>query len=217
MLLNNDTTADPGFVEPLVAAASDSSVAAACSQILDESGRTIWYAGGDHDPRRGYQGRMWGHGEPPMPPDVAAYPTGRACGGAMLVRADVWREIGPLDDGLFAYVEDVEWSLRARRAGYEVLVVPASVVRHRVSAATGGVASALSLYYVVRNSIVVADRWAPVGRIGRARRDAVTVAAAAAQALSSRDRTSALRAVLIGWRDARRGVLGRKVPTWDRG
>ena len=38
---------------------------------------------------------------------------------------------GLLDEQLFAYVEDVEWSLRVRRHGFAVVFVPDARARHR--------------------------------------------------------------------------------------
>ena len=171
-LLNNDATVEPGALEPLVGAAAAASVGAACSQILHEGSGTIWYAGAEYDPRRGHQGRHTGYGRPALPPETAPYPTGRACGGAMLVPRAALDRVGLLDDALFAYAEDVDWSVRAQRAGLSILVVPASVVHHRVSAASGGASSPTSVYYALRNGLVVAERYAPLGRLGTLRRRA---------------------------------------------
>ena len=90
----------------------------------------------------------------------------------MLIPRHALERVGLLDEALFAYAEDVDWSLRARAAGLRILVVPASVVHHRVSAATGGAASPDSLYYALRNGLVVAERAAEVGRVGAVRRRA---------------------------------------------
>jgi GT2 family glycosyltransferase len=208
LLLNNDAVVDPGFLEPLVEAASTPRVGAACSQILEADGRRIWYAGASYDPRRGYQRRHTGHGDPPLPSTVAPYATDRACGGAMLVPREVLEQVGVLDEHLFAYAEDVDWSMRARASGLEILVVPASVVRHRISAASGGPSSPTSLYYALRNGIVVAERYAPRGVVGTWLRRATAVGATALQALRSRDRLGGLRAVAAGLGDAVRGRLG---------
>ena len=213
LLLNNDATVDAGFLEPLVGAASAPNVAAACSQILDADGSRVWYAGAEYDPRRGHQGRHTGYGRAPIPPSVAPYETDRACGGAMLVPRAAIELVGPLDEALFAYAEDVDWSLRARGAGLEIVVVPASVVRHRVSASTGGASSADSVYYALRNGLVVAERAAPLGRLGTLRRRAEAAAAFSVQALRSRSRPRGLRAVVEGLRDAGRARLGpRETP-----
>jgi GT2 family glycosyltransferase len=207
LLLNNDATVDAGFLEPLVAAV-EPGIGAACSQILDDEGSTVWYAGATYDPRRGHQGRHTGYGGPPIPASVAPYVTDRACGGAMLVPRAALELVGPLDEALFAYAEDVEWSLRARDAGLRIVVVPASVVRHRVSASTGGPSSGDSIYYALRNGLVVAERAAPLSRVGTLRRRAGAAAAFAVQALLSRSRLRGLRAVVEGLRDAARARLG---------
>jgi len=74
LLLNNDATVEAGLLEPLVAAVGPG-VGAACPQILDGDGSTIWYAGAAYDPRRGHQGRHTGYGQPPLPATDAPYDT----------------------------------------------------------------------------------------------------------------------------------------------
>lgn len=208
LLLNNDATVEPGFLEPLVEAASADGVGAACAQILDAATAMIWYAGARYDPRRGHQGRHTGYGRPRLPAEAAPYETDRACGGAMLIPRTALEQVGPLDEALFAYAEDVDWSLRARAAGLRIVVVPASVVHHRVSMSSGGASSPDSIYYALRNGLVVAERSAPLGRFGTARRRAAAAAAFALQALGSASRAAGVRAVRAGLRDARRRRLG---------
>jgi GT2 family glycosyltransferase len=211
LLLNNDTTVEPGFLEPLVEAASAPDVGAACAQILHaESPQLVWYAGAAYDPRRGHQGRHTGYGEPRLPAAVGPYATDRACGGAMLIPRRAAEGVGALDEDLFAYAEDVDWSLRARAASLSILVVPASVVFHRVSAASGGASSPDTLYYALRNGLVVAERACPLGRLGTARRRAEAALAFSAQALRSPWRRRGLRSVRDGLRDARRRRLGKR-------
>ncbi len=210
LLLNNDMVVEPGFLGPLVAAL-EPGVAAACSQILfAESPDRVWYAGATFRPRRGHHGRNIGFGEPPLPASAPPYPVDCACGGAMLMSREAIDEIGLFDEELFAYREDLDWSLRAARAGRRVVVVPASIVRHRISASTGGESSPTSLYYDVRNGLVVSERYAPLGRVGTSLRRAESVLAHLAQGAMSHRRVEATRAVLAGWRDARRRRLGRR-------
>lgn len=211
LTLNNDMTVEPGFVEPLASAlAVDRQAAAACPQILfaSEPAR-VWYAGARYDPRRGYQGRHTGYGRPPLSSDAPPYETERACGGAMLARRDALEAVGLFDEALFAYAEDVDWSLRARAAGYHLLVVPASVVRHRVSAASGGESSPATIYYSLRNGLVVAERHAPLGWLGTRRRRSAAIVAHFAQALLSGRSRDGIRAVLEALRD-RTGRLGAR-------
>ena len=69
---------------------------------------------------------------------------------------------GVLDEDLFLYAEDLEWSLRIREAGFAVVYVPEARVRHRVSAATGGAGSPTTSYYEARNMLAVVERYRPL-------------------------------------------------------
>jgi len=212
--LNNDMEVEPGFLAPLVDSVADPGVAAACAQVLfaDPPPR-VWYAGAPFSRTRGYSGRNTGYGGPPVPAETPPYESDRACGGAMLVRREVLERVGLFDETLFAYAEDTDWSLRARALGLRIVVAPASVIRHEVSASSGGEASPNTLYYDLRNVLVVAERHAPLGRVGTVRRRAEAVAAHVVQALLSHRRGAGLRAVAAGWRDFRRGRLGPRPGT----
>jgi GT2 family glycosyltransferase len=212
LLLNNDMVVDPGFVEPLLAALDgDDLAAAACSQILfADAPERVWYAGANVHLERGHHGRNVGYGRPPIPSTSAPYRTDCACGGAMLIARSAIERLGLLDEELFAYREDLDWSLRAKACGSHILVVPASIVRHKISASSGGESSPTSLYYDTRNGLVVAERYAPLGAVRTRLRRGVSVLAHAAQALLSHRRRAGLRAVLAGWRDAARGRLGQR-------
>lgn len=80
-------------------------------------------------------------------------------GCALLVRRIAAEAIGTLDGDLFAYFEDMEWCLRAREAGYRVLLVPGAKVWHHGQGSTGGTSS-MTTYYSVRNHMRVAARYA---------------------------------------------------------
>lgn len=54
-----------------------------------------------------------------------------ASGCALLVKTDVVNEIGLLDEDFFAYAEDIDWSLRAKKAGYSILYAPIGRVWHK--------------------------------------------------------------------------------------
>jgi GT2 family glycosyltransferase len=108
------------------------------------------------------------------------------------------------------YVEDVDWSLRIRAAGFAVVLVPDALVRHKGSSASGGRASTTNLYYDTRNTIAVAERNAPLPRGARALRRGVIVGAHLVQAVAHPSRVEAARAVLSGWRDARAGRFGQR-------
>lgn len=49
---------------------------------------------------------------------------------AVVIRSDVFENIGLLDENYFAYHEDTDFCFRARLAGYTLLAFPGSVVHH---------------------------------------------------------------------------------------
>src|SRR4029077_20869911 len=71
---------------------------------------------------------------------------------AALYRRAMLEEIGLFDESFFLYCEDTDLGLRARRAGWRCLYVPAAVVYHRYSHSAGR-ASAAKAYYVERNRL----------------------------------------------------------------
>ena len=200
LLLNNDVEVEPGAIDALVAAADGAGAVCPVIVFADDPQR-IWYSGARFDPRRGYNGRH--RTDEPS----ALRETERICGAAVLVPRETLERVGVFDEGLFAYVEDADWSLRARAAGVDLVVEPRSRVRHKVSASTGGEGSDSALYYSTRNTLAVCERHAPLGRVGSWRRRAVVLLAHAGQAVLAR-RPRRIGAVLEGYRDFRRGVVG---------
>ena len=210
LVLNNDVELAPDAIGALVDTAQRSADVAALSPVINFADRRdlVWYAGSTFDPGRGYNGRLVGYEEPGEAHDSVVRDTDVACGAAMLVPRTVLERLGLFDEPLFAYGEDAEWSLRATKAGYRLLVVGASRAWHRVSASSGGEGSPAALYYSTRNLLAVCERHAPLGHIGTWRRRIVLLGAHLAHALRTRQRRAAVRATLNGWRDFRRGRFG---------
>jgi GT2 family glycosyltransferase len=206
-LVNNDAVVEPGFAAALERAAGARPDAGllAC-KVLFEDGESVMYAGASFRAWLGYSGRRVGHGRPDVYHELRD--VDRADGAAMAVSRTAAERVGLLDESLFAYVEDVDWSLRMRAAGFAVVFVPDAVVRHKGSASTGGAASTAGLYYSARNTIAVSERARPLPPGLRALRRGVVVATHLAQAASHPRRREAARAVVRGWRDARAGRSG---------
>ncbi|MGH7544425.1 MAG: glycosyltransferase family 2 protein [Gemmatimonadota bacterium] len=56
------------------------------------------------------------------------------CGGAMMVRTDVFRELGGFDSTFDPFgPEDLDFSLRVREAGWRALYIPTAVAYHEVT------------------------------------------------------------------------------------
>ncbi len=97
------------------------------------------------------------------------------CGGAMVTRRDVIERVGGLAGHFFAYYEDLDWSWRARLAGYSVRYEPAGVVHHVGGLTTGGPAAGAVKALAARNRLRCLARNAPLAvlpaEVRRARRD----------------------------------------------
>lgn len=213
MLVNNDASVAPDVIDGFAEAAAAHARAGilAGKVYFADRPRTIWFAGQRVSELLGYSGRPRGYGRP----DGARYervaPTGRAVGALMAVSREAIEAVGLLDEELFAYVEDVDWALRVRQAGMEVLFAPGARAWHRVSGSTGGeAASTHTLYYGVRNTIAVLERRRPLSAPGGALRRGAILATFTVHALTRADRRAALQAVLEGFADARSGRLGMR-------
>ena len=84
-----------------------------------------------------------------------------ACAAAAIYRREVIAAVGGFDEAFFAYMEDVDLSLRARLAGYRCFAVPSAVVLHIGSASTGGDCSAFSIRMTARNMIFLLIKTIP--------------------------------------------------------
>jgi GT2 family glycosyltransferase len=65
-------------------------------------------------------------------PQQIAHPLG-AC---MLIRRAAWDAVGPLDEGYFMYLEEVDWCRRARQRGWQVWHQPEAVAIHHGGSST---------------------------------------------------------------------------------
>jgi GT2 family glycosyltransferase len=131
-LLHDDCEPDPQALERLLRAASkDRSVAVLGPKVLDgQDRRTLREAGVsiDRAGRRitGIEPGEIDQGQHDHNRDVLA--VGSA---GMLVRRDVWDQLGGFDDGFRLFRDDLDFCWRAQAAGYRVQVVTDAVLYHR--------------------------------------------------------------------------------------
>jgi GT2 family glycosyltransferase len=132
VVLNYDTIVDDGCISALVRTAQETGAALVAPKILYyDDPNVVWYAGGDFSPMRA----LGFHRREGMADTVdvgTAEPISFATGCCFLIRADVLRQVGGFDESYFAYVEDVELSVRIARAGFQMLVEPNARVLHRI-------------------------------------------------------------------------------------
>ncbi|HXM77782.1 MAG TPA: glycosyltransferase family 2 protein [Thermoanaerobaculia bacterium] len=64
-----------------------------------------------------------------LPIDESA-PVVSVSGCCLLCRRSVWDRIGPLDEAMFGFGEDIDWCMRARDAGWQVWYWPGTSIVH---------------------------------------------------------------------------------------
>ncbi len=125
LLLNNDVEVEEDFLTKLVYKMESSPSTGIISPVIFNGyNKRVWFAGGKihwlrmktaHDQRI--------HSEEYLSSEFIS-------GCAMLVRDDVFKKVGLLDKDYFLYWEDVDFSVRARNAGFSMGVLTSSWVYH---------------------------------------------------------------------------------------
>jgi GT2 family glycosyltransferase len=148
IFLNPDTVAAPGALPELAAVLDDESIGVAMARLrllnrpdrLNSSGNMLHLSG-----------IAW-MGEYGAPADVVTEvrDVTYACGAALAIRKERFRELGCFTDELFMYHEDVELGWRARLRGLRVVVVPGADVYHEYEFGR----NARKHYFMERNRLV---------------------------------------------------------------
>jgi GT2 family glycosyltransferase len=146
LLLNNDTVVSETFVEDLLEAAEDvpEAVGVMGPTVHTYDSDSVWSDGGTFNKFTGSTHHRIDDPdtEPPRPVDYVV-------GAALMARAEVFEEVGLLDDDFFIYYEETEFCHRARQHGWEVWHVPVEGVYHKET--TEFSHSAFRDYYFTRN------------------------------------------------------------------
>jgi GT2 family glycosyltransferase len=77
-----------------------------------------------------------------------------ASGGCFMVRADLYHQMGGLDNDLYAHMEEVDLCWRLKNAGYKIGYIGQSTVYH-VGGSVISYGSPQKLYYNFRNSLIL--------------------------------------------------------------
>lgn len=85
--------------------------------------------------------------------------TGFISGAAMFVRCEVFGKVGLFDERYFLYYEDSDLCVRAQKAGFDLIYAPKAFLWHKNAAATG-LGSPLQDYYITRNRLLFAQKFA---------------------------------------------------------
>ena len=164
VLLNNDTEADPAWLEEIHKAGTlhpHAGSFASKMMYFDDRGR-IENCGFD----LGAFGGTLDLGRDEL--DSSHWKTSRevfgACGGAVAYRRSMLHHIGFLDPDFFMVYEDVDLSFRAQLHGYACIHIPTAIVFHRYRASLGS-GSPRQVFYSQRNIEFVYFKNMPLGLI----------------------------------------------------
>ena len=162
-LVNNDTWVAPDCIGQLVSAAEEAVDAGLLSPRICYYSKPgiIWYDGGSLN----QAGPFWLSDHLNADAAVQNVSGERAnvdyvSGCAMLIKRSVIERIGGLDSRFFMYWEDVDYSLRAKAAGFNLVHEPSALVLHKVSRSSG-VESPDFFYYIRSNRYFIAKRKLP--------------------------------------------------------
>jgi GT2 family glycosyltransferase len=154
-LLNNDTTIEAQAIGELVRVAQENSRFGLLSPIVHyyDNPDEPWFAGAQLDLSRGMA--VHDNSQPPHRTDpVRQLPWASGC--TMFLPAEVMRRVKGFDDRFFLNWEDVDLSLRVRRAGFKIGLVPSSRVLHKVGKSLNKRASVgTGYYYWLRNNLLL--------------------------------------------------------------
>ena len=158
LLLNHDTLVTSNFLQTLLDFAEKKEKVGIVSPLIVTPGKRpkIWFAGGVIDPVRFSAGHV-SLGEKVNRRLKKPFETEFTSGCAMLIKRQVIEKIGLFDDRFFLYYEDVDFSLRAQKAGFKCIVVPeAKIVHRKIQSEIGDQKE----YYLARNHLLLMEKHA---------------------------------------------------------
>ena len=127
LTINQDAVVAPEAVQTLVETANARPRALIGAQVCSlENPGQIWFAGARFDPVTAdvaHETRKLG----------GITPTGMLTGLGMLIPRRAFQDVGLFDEGFPQYFADCDLSLRAKGAGYELLVQPRAVIYNEVA------------------------------------------------------------------------------------
>lgn len=175
MLLNNDTVITPPFLGCLINSIDTTpSIGAIQPKIMYNYDRSVIWNAGTALNRFLFTFKTIGENEKDQGLYDKAGEIPWITGCCFLVRTDIIRQIGPLDDKFFIYYEDVDWSLKIRGRSHKLWYEPKAVIYHEAGMSDAnridhneGKMSPFSHYMNVRNHLYVVRRYASgVNRLG---------------------------------------------------
>jgi GT2 family glycosyltransferase len=155
LILNNDTIVTPNFLKPMVEVAQQDENIGLVGGIIcyAENPDLIWFAGGSFDKYlenvRLYDGEFYSG----VAFDLILN-TDWVSGCMTLIPRRVYDRLGGYYEGYYIYSEEWEYSLRAKKAGYRLVIASRARIFHKIGHSLP-VMMPLSYYYGTRNRLML--------------------------------------------------------------
>ncbi len=173
LILNSDIEVTPDWLLPLIDEMENNPGTGICGpKLLDYHQKDKFeYAGasGGFIDKYGYpfcRGRLFES----LEQDSGQYDDSISCfwitGAALMIRTELFWELGGFDDSFFAHMEEIDLCWRAKNNGHKVVCVPKSIVYH-VGGGTLPKANASKTYYNFKNNLSLLFKNLPSERLFR--------------------------------------------------
>ena len=163
LLLNNDTQVALDFMREMRCALSrDARIAFVCPKIyFADQPNMLWYAGADFSLWTGTpKHRGWKEIDRGQFDHNLEITQGTGC--AMLLRCSAVRDLGLLDEQFWAYIEDLDWSVRFLKRGYRLAFAPKARIWHREGSTSvkllGSGSQSIRQFFSTRNMVFLARK-----------------------------------------------------------
>lgn len=161
VFLNNDTTVTPNWLEELVfALENDSEISVGQSLLISPNGDIDSSGDFIDEIGRAYSSKNY-------PTKIQNIFSARAA--CMIIRRDLFLDMGGFDENYFASFEDVEFGWRSWLWGYNVSLIPTSIVYHVGGQTTDKIPDVIS-FHGIKNNILMRltnfDRFDSVRSLG---------------------------------------------------
>lgn len=212
LVLNNDTVIEPDCVKRLMRVSDDHPEAGIVGPILLDLGDRHPLSLGERYsawslalPRALLKVRSVGDGRP--------YRVGGIMGSALLVTRECFERVGPYDENLLVYYEEVDFCLRARSRGFQPIVEPKAVVLHDgLRGFTAGI-TPYAAYLKCRNQLWVMRKHGGVAAWLAFSPTYAALVVTSAMIYAGRRNWAVVRSMFDGTRDGIRGG-DEALPTW---
>lgn len=124
LVLNNDAYLEPNTLETLVSYAEKNQAVGILSPLIFTANKKIWFAGGKIDWLR--MRALHDNSRALKVPYASDY----LCGCSLFISQKLFQKIGLFDEKFFLYYEDADFSIRAKKAGFKIKIIPQARIIH---------------------------------------------------------------------------------------